>query len=239
MDRSERPHISLTLSGDVALLAFTLPNRLTPVEADRWLNAVNDGLGWKDPELRSYAVPSGTVLAIRGSEVGRPSALGRYRRELEVGRIEAQLRKLTPEPALVVRGNAATSGPTPSPQCQGIWKGNRFLFYDLSSPASISTLRVSCGISGRLQRATVALVVGWALFPTLVFSAVLWLLASDPARAPKQQWEAYRRWLKPLWLATVSGFLVTLFLLLGRQSAYVLGPFMDHGHSLTPVWEAG
>jgi hypothetical protein len=232
----EAVHVIVRLNLREVQVGISVPASVPPAQAGAWFRELSDALGWTDVALSSARRPDGTFLTARLEKATRPSGLGQQQFRLDVPRLRAELARLTPLPLrLAVRTRAQELRAAPSPAVQGTRQRSHYAFYADPGPAA-RPLALTYGMGRRWQAAMVCAWLAWALFPTLVFYAVRELQLRDPDRTPKERWETYRRWTKPVWFATTAGMLITPWFLSLEGMAYLLSPLGSMVGSM--IWPA-
>jgi len=218
-------HVVVRLTVRSALVGINLPPSVPAGQAEIWLQELADAMQWTDAELSSSRDPGGTFLSVKIPKYSRPAALGMQRGRLDLPLLRTELRRLTPLPFLLcVRTSAQELIPNPPPVALGTSKSVRYAFFSIPGEGA-RPVTLTYGMGRRWRVALTSAWLAWALFPTLVFWGLREQLRRDEGRSPKERWDAYQRWLKPVWLATIAGAIVTPFLLSLQGVAYLLLPF--------------
>jgi len=226
LQNDDRIHVLLFARMRDQRLTILLPASVPITDAERWFAGLSDALGWKKVELSSTPLPTGTLLFARVRDPVEKLGLGRLRLRLSRDTLEQQLRKLTPLPVhLVVRTSAPeVAAVHPEPTHRSRLRNTRFLFYAPSAsnaPAS-QGFGITYGVTDRWRLAFGSLLACWAALPTLVLFGVREQLRRDAHQTPKERFRAFQRWVKPVWLVTLIGAIVTPFLLSIPQMAYAI-----------------
>lgn len=229
-------HLTIRLGLRDFRMGFCIPPSVPPKQAEIWLQELSDAMGWTDVELTSSRQPYGTLLTATVHKPTRPAGLGQQQVRIDLPRLRTELARLTPLPLqIAVRTPAQELVPSIPAAAQGTWKKMRYVFFRDPGPTA-RPLTLTHGMGRRWQVAIICAWLAWMLFPSLVFYAVRELQLQDGSRTPKERWDTYRRWLKPVWLTTIVGMVLTPWLLSLEGVAYLLGPLGPMVGSL--MWPA-
>jgi hypothetical protein len=190
-------HVTARLDSERLRVTIALPPNLSVAGAETWLQSLSDAMGWQNVELHANPQPDSLLLRADVRSQVRSLGFGRSEAQLDPALLAAELRKLTPNPALLgirVVGAELYSVNAP-PAVSGRSGSEQFLFYRLSSPMQpAAPLTLAYGIPRRWLAAALVGLLLWLLFPPAALFAVRTYLMGQPEVDAKQRLALYRRW---------------------------------------------
>jgi hypothetical protein len=190
-------HVTARFDAERIRVVVMLPPATPLTIAEPWLQSLADAMGWQNVDLRSNPQPESLLLRADVRKSVRRSGFGASEARLDLARLTTELRKLTPQPALLgvrIVGAELQSVSVPA-AAAGRSDGNHYLFYRLNGanpPAG--PLTVVYGIPRRWLAAGATGLLLWLLFPVAALFAVrAYLLGLNEIEA-KQRLALYRRW---------------------------------------------
>lgn len=221
-------HVMIRPSARNIRVGISVPASVPPAQAEAWLQELSDAMGWTDVKLSSWRESAGTLLRAEIEKGPRSVGLGQQQFRLDIPRLRRLLARLTRFPlVLAVSARAQELQLSDGPAARVTWRQNRYAFFAPGSPTI--PLQLTYGMGRRWQVALVCAWLAWALFPTLVFYVVRELQLRATNRTPKERWDAYRRWLKPVWITTLAGMVLTPFMLSLQGIVFLLAPLISVG----------
>jgi len=190
-------HVTARLDSERLRVTIVLPPTTPLTQAEPWLQTLSDAMGWQDVGLRANPQPEGLFLRADVRKQVHGSGFGKSEVRLDPAVLVTELRKLTPNPALLgirVVGAELQSASVP-PAVSGRSNGHHFLFYRLRGPTRpTAPLAIAYGVPRRWFAAALVGLLLWLLFPPAALFAVRTYLLGQPEADAKQRLALYRRW---------------------------------------------